>query len=244
MELPDILADQREFLESSLQPSAEITFERRATKPWESKLGGCPYLESAEDYPCDDEGRPMMFFAQLNMAEVPPLPDFPRQGLLQFYVTDNDMLGLDAPCVVRYIPDFHTDESRLLTENPFREEFREREPFYHDGAMHFELRQMPITTECGALQDAFEEDLSAEQNDALYDICYAEGSRVGGYPLFVQSAPLYYEDGDCDVLLLQLDTDEVCGMMFGDAGNCNFFISREALKNCDFSEVEYDWQCC
>lgn len=29
-----------------------------------------------------------------------------------------------------------------------------------------------------------------------------------------------------------------------DAGNCNFFIKEEDLKNRDFSKVEYDWQCC
>ncbi len=44
MDLPEILAEQREFLESTLRPSVEISFELRSTKPWESKLGGCPYL--------------------------------------------------------------------------------------------------------------------------------------------------------------------------------------------------------
>ncbi len=36
MDLPEILAEQREFLESTLRPSVEISFELRSTKPWES----------------------------------------------------------------------------------------------------------------------------------------------------------------------------------------------------------------
>ena len=38
----------------------------KETKPWESKLGGCPYLSSLKDYPKDDRGMPMMFLAQIN----------------------------------------------------------------------------------------------------------------------------------------------------------------------------------
>ncbi len=49
---------------------------------------------------------------------------------------------------------------------------------------------------------------------------------------------------NANVLLLQLDIDDETGIMFGDSGNCTFLISREALQKCDFSEVEYDWQCC
>ena len=37
---------------------------------------------------------------------------------------------------------------------------------------------------------------------------------------------------------------DVCGIMFGDSGNCNFFISKEDLVKKDFSNVVYDWQCC
>ena len=79
--------------------------------------------------------------------------------------------------------------------------------------------------------------------DALYKLCNADESRVGGYPYFVQSAPAYYNSSEY-ALLLQLDVDDTSGLMFGDSGNCTFIISREDLLARDFSKVEYDWQCC
>lgn len=36
------------------------------------------------------------------------------------------------------------------------------------------------------------EEFSEEQWDALYDLCYASGSRIGGYPNFIQFAPAFY----------------------------------------------------
>ena len=92
--------------------------------------------------------------------------------------------------------------------------------------------------------DKFENKVSDNEWDALYKICYAADSRVGGYPLFVQSAPAYYDDGEYDTVLLQLDCEDECGIMFGDAGNCYFLISKEDLKKRSFDNVEYGWQCC
>lgn len=244
MDLPEILAEQREFLESTLRPSVEISFELRPTKPWESKLGGCPYLADAADYPRDSEGRPMMFLAQLNLDDMPPLPDFPHTGLLQFFVGDDELYGLEEKCEVRYLAEYQRDEAGLLTENPFEADYQGYQPFYKAGAMIFSPDEKPITTECEAFSERFFEKVSNEQWDALYEVCYADGCRVGGYPVFVQHSPEYYDDGECDVLLLQLDIDDETGIMFGDSGNCTFLISREALQKCDFSEVEYDWQCC
>ena len=51
MELPAIIEKYREKLEKTLKPSNELTFTLEDTKPWESKLGGCPYLERLKDYP-------------------------------------------------------------------------------------------------------------------------------------------------------------------------------------------------
>lgn len=120
---------------------------------------------------------------------------------------------------------------------------QEYEPFTKNGKITFVQKKMPVSTD----DEQFEELLngsSKEEQSALYDVCYTSGSRVGGYPYFIQGAPAYYEDDGCNVLLLQLDVDDTCGIMFGDSGNCTFFISQENLKKYDFSQVEYDWQCC
>ena len=85
--------------------------------------------------------------------------------------------------------------------------------------------------------------VTKEEQDALYQLCSASESRVGGYPYFVQGAPAYYNSTE-SILLLQLDVDDTSGLMFGDSGNCTFIISHRDLLAGDFSRVNYDWQCC
>ena len=60
-ELPPVIEKYHTLLESTMKESCEITFTLEETKPWESKLGGCPYLEKIEDYPIGRTERPMMF---------------------------------------------------------------------------------------------------------------------------------------------------------------------------------------
>lgn len=242
--IPKNLSKFEEYLRGTEKHSAEITFKKGATLPWESKCGGCPYLTSENDYPRDNDGRPMMFLAQINLDEMPPLPDFPEHGILQFYIGDNDMYGLDTDCKVIYIPEYEKDASALPAKNLFESGYMGMTPFSSEGKMKFTPSSRFICTECQEFNDKFENKVSEDEWDALYELCYAQDSRAGGYPLFVQSAPAYYNSGKYDTVLLQLDCDDECGIMFGDAGNCYFLISKEDLINRSFDNVEYGWQCC
>lgn len=244
MKIPKKLIKYEEYLKSTERPAVEIEFKRGKTKPWESKCGGCPYLEKAEDYPRDTNGRPMMFLAQINFDEMPPLDGYPEHGLLQFYIGDDDCMGLDSVCRVMFIPEYNKDISALIDANPFENDYTGYTPFTHEGKMKFKKTSRFIGTECEEFNDRFSGKVSDDEWEALYDLCYPEGCLVGGYPLFVQQSPSYYDSGELDVVLLQLDCEDECGIMFGDSGNCVFLISREDLKNRNFDHVEYDWQCC
>lgn len=49
------------------------------------------------------------------------------------------------------------------------------------------------------------------------------------------------------MLLFQLDSDYHDSrdrILWGDCVIGNFFINREKLKSCDFSDVIYNWDCC
>lgn len=72
------------------------------------------------------------------------------------------------------------------------------------------------------------------------------GHKIGGYPGFMQWDPRGEGDSH-DMLLFQLDSDchnSEDRVLWGDCGIGNFFINREKLKNCDFSDVIYNWDCC
>ena len=45
-----------------------------------------------------------------------------------------------------------------------------------------------------------------------------------------------------DTLLLQIDSED--DIMWGDSGIANFFISEEDLKNKNFEDMLYNWDCC
>ena len=248
MEFPKELEKFREKLESTYKPCNEIKFVPCETKPWESKIGGCPYLEKIEDYPKDENGNPMFFMAQINLEEMPKLPDFPEKGILQFYVVDDDVYGWEHPCKVIYIEEYSKDESKLLKENPFENEYiMEYPPFEKSGKAVFTQNQEIIASECNGYDEIRALADDEEEEEALWDFCNKFGSKMGGYPCFIQNAPEFYENGTADILLLQIDTDDgegTCEIMFGDGGNCQFMISREDLLNRDFSNVYYDWACC
>lgn len=65
--IPKILELYEDYLKSTIKLSNQIMFTLEDTKPWESKLGGCPYLEDIEQYPKGTDGGPMMFLAQINL---------------------------------------------------------------------------------------------------------------------------------------------------------------------------------
>ena len=93
--------------------------------------------------------------AQLNLDDMPPLPDFPHTGLLQFFVGDDELYGLEEKCEVRYLAEYQRDEAGLLTENPFEADYQGYQPFYKAGAMIFSPDEKPITTECEAFSERF-----------------------------------------------------------------------------------------
>lgn len=243
-EIPEIFKDYENIIRGTFRYSNEISFKREETKPWESKLGGCPYLKSVEEYPVDEDGKPMLFLAQINLKDLEKLDDLPKEGLLQFFVVNDDLYGLESPIVVKYIESYEENEEHLLKKNPYEndEGYKEGLPFSHNGKMYFETREMPMSSSLDLFAETFQNELSEEEYDKLCDACYSCDSRVGGYPYFVQNDYLAF--GDEDFLLLQLDIDDECDIMFGDSGNCVFSIPKDALKNKDFSKVVYEWQCC
>ena len=102
-------------------------------------------------------------------------------------------------------------------------------------------------------KEAFEEELEEyiEEQDELDEtpdwLPNAFGHKIGGYPGFTQEDPRDIpKEDDHDSLLLQIDTDNIGEreIMWGDSGVANFFISRENLKQRNFQDVIYTWDCC
>lgn len=89
-----------------------------------------------------------------------------------------------------------------------------------------------------------------EIEDLVFDtIECGEKHRISGYPFFTQEDQRVHCDSlkKYDTLLLQIaseytETEE--NIMWGDAGVANFFINLEALKNLNFQDVMYNWDCC
>ena len=95
---------------------------------------------------------------------------------------------------------------------------------------------IPDDGECSALFD------EEEESSKIKGLKSNAGHWIGGYPFFTQTDPRTWGDFDnYGILLLQIDSDD--DIMWGDCGVGNFFITREDLKNRDFSKVLYNWDC-
>lgn len=65
---------------------------------------------------------------------------------------------------------------------------------------------------------------------------------MGGYPNQVQYSKLMSTDDDWQ-LLMQLDSEDEAGMMWGDVGKIYFTIREQDLKSLSFDKTWMSWQC-
>ena len=264
LELTENLEKFRENIESTIKPFIKITAQKNNNIPlWQSKFGGLPYFPKGLDYPKDSKGQPMYLLAQINFAESPRLKGFPGKGILQFYIcVSSDVYGLcfDDQCKqddfrVRYFPDVLEDESQMVTDFGFLPK-TEYLPFDFQSSLEFNLCYEPISN-CDYEFETRILNLEHKTGSNLYDDYhevyeeygekfYSIGHKIGGYPYFTQYDPRGSQKHQDEqiILLFQMDTDDDAGIMWGDAGVANFFITEKDLKNLDFSNVLYNWDCC
>lgn len=248
----------------------KLSFSDKGELPLEtSKAGGIGYLPLDLAYPRNSENnQPLFLLAQLNFSELPALPDYPEQGILAFYVDyADDLIGLDfdAPTSqtgfrVLYFEDTskpsYTREQQLAIQAEIEDELYKvvegeyaltasKETHYLSSDC-YEFKKHFGKTMYEWLDDVSEDD---DEREKVYNGLseFAAGSKAGGYPYFTQEDPrLYEETATYDTLLFQLDTEKVDAdwpIMWGDMGVGNFFINQEALKNRNFTDIQYNWDC-
>jgi uncharacterized protein YwqG len=205
--------------------------------------------------------------AQLNFDEIPPLDGFPDRGILQFYIADDDLYGLDLgngadednPTAedrfkIIYFPQPDLQVENIITNYDFLPEL-EYFPVHGCCGLQFTKKYAPISTKdyqftellAGEIHELF---MNNEIWDEYLEISQPVGHKIGGYPDFTQEDVRKYSSNSeqkqkPDILLFQMDTEgnETVDIMWGDTGVGNFFIDESALRELDFSKVLYNWDC-
>lgn len=226
--------DHAEAIMARLRPALRLRTSPAETQDLSlggSRMGGSPDLPPAQRWP-ENRGRPMEFLAQLDLAaahRICPLPDLPERGWICAYC-DVERLYERATIDEQFWRLTYFDgETRSLrrTEHPGDpvERFRlcavqiEREDCVPDVAATLRRRIS------GNYEDVYRA-LSESINEA-WD--YNPVHRLGGYPVLIQThrpsgAPAGSE------FLLQIDTDQDVGFMWGDLGRVYFWITPRDLK--------------
>jgi uncharacterized protein YwqG len=264
IDLPNELLAYKENIEATIKPFIKITAKPEDhLRLWQSKFGGVPYFPKGLQYPVDSKGQAMFLLAQINFSETPPLNSFPETGILQFYISGgSDLYGacFESPArqddfKVLYFPEVAEAEEQLVKDFGFLSK-PEISPIGKQSSLAFSLEHAPIP----AVDYQFEPgilNLNPKSKYEIYDayqkvyeeyekLFRSEGHKIGGYPYFTQNDPREFDTykGENHILLFQMDSDHEAGIMWGDCGVANFFISEQDLANKDFSRVLYNWDCC
>ena len=248
--------------DASVNASKEI-------KITDSKIEGIPYIPKGKKIPTNSKEQQFMFLAQINCEDLKGLEDFPQEGILQFWVLGEDLLGLDFDDytnrdgfdVIYYekIEDYYSEDEFKEMYNPYKFDLKYMEILIASEPckMKFSLEKQKESFNYELLDNLFkevleEESLGFNEKDKLYeeveklydDEFYEEivGTKCNGFPYFTQWEPRDDKQmKEYDTSLFQIDSGKE--VMIGDSGVMHFFINREKLKNKDFSDFFYHWDC-
>lgn len=210
---------------------------KRKPKLYDSKFGGVPYWDKKQKYPTDPDGNRMILLAQINLNQIEPNELLPQTGMLQFFIANNDMYGVNFK-----EPDkqdgFRVVYHESIDESITREELFESGILFDksseeqdiespvDGELAVDIEKTEVSM--GANDYRFEQfffkaaeeiNLSVEDEYEMYDILdedlYNEQAEKNekhwllGYPYFTQGDPREFSEElqYYDTLLFQMDSE-------------------------------------
>lgn len=198
----------------------------------DSKFGGLPYISTDSDTPKDSNGNQLALLAQINCSDLPENTLYPKDGLLQFWISRNDDFGLDnkKDYCVKYIKDIEDNITKESILNKYKlldeENSEEYSPFNKKNtsfALKFEKGISTITStdflfEDIALKTIHElfpdenikdlyDDLERDVFDTLFKAFNGVDHAIGAYPTFTQWDPRNPEEKDTyGITLLQVES--------------------------------------
>ena len=198
----------------------------------DSKFGGLPYIPTDSDTPKDSNGNQLALLAQINCDDLPENALYPKDGLLQFWISRNDDFGLDNKedyCVkyIENIEDNISTENILNKYNLLNEENGEEYSPFNKKNTSFELKfekgistitstdflfeEIALKTICELfpnenIEDLYN-DLERDVFDALFKAFNGVDHAIGAYPTFTQWDPRNPEEKDAyGITLLQVES--------------------------------------
>ena len=199
----------------------------------DSKFGGLPYIPLDSDIPIDSNGNQLALLAQINCTDLPENTLYPKEGLLQFWISRNNDFGLGnkKDYCVKYIENIEnniTIENILNKYNLLNEENSEEySPFNKKNtsfALKFEKGISTITPNdfqfeelaLQTVQELFPDervadlynDLERDVFDTLFKAFKGVNHAIGAYPTFTQWDPRNLDEADAyGVTLLQVESE-------------------------------------
>ena len=234
-----------------LLPSIRLIVGERSKEPV-TRLGGTPNMPAEIPWPTRRSGDPHSFLAQIDLGRLEicdGLP-LPRNGSLFFFCDAeylpevSDLVDVSDGVKVVYSPS-------SLSDNGLRTPPRElNEAYKFEG-----LSLQPTLDLTAPAQNVWEiESLhlsdaeSYAYGELFAQVCASNESihRMGGHPNLVQYGRLDSTDdmGGAEWrLLLQLDSENQAGMMWGDQGRLYFTIREQDLRPSRFEKASMGWRC-
>lgn len=225
-----------------------------------SSFGGQFYVPPGFAWP-EFKERPMWPLAQLNFAELPHLDGFPDRGILQFFINTDDLYGVDfdnrtEQTGFRVV--YHPEPGEVTLPNP---ELPHPATVYLPVERPIRVSASPATMPMSVwdwrfahtLAESWRRRVGSEPDPELAYVAWdvltdvesevIAAHQIGGYAQFTQEDPREYESQwrGHSTVLLQIDSGD--GICWGDAGIACFLIEPERLRNLDFSNVLYSWDC-
>lgn len=207
----------KQTLESKDLPTKryyKLSITEAETEIVSSKLGGCPFIPTGEKLPTSSSGNALYMIAQLNLSDfkgdICPL----KEGILQFWLMEDDLFGLDFddPCNQK---DFRVIYYPKVTEHLSKDEVMSL--YSSENETEYFPLENPLTTELliSGTEDSrritpedfkFEDSVVAE-----YNKLFPDNSITGLKDIIIPAMKIEEDDALVDELLESFD-DNHCLM--------------------------------